>query len=250
MLNFVGLGHSHIVALAKGAYELAAKGDFEGHPLRASFRYLYDEAYMPAFVGDALNPTILAGLEAEAPQFLLLSMGGNEHNVLSMRQPSRRFDFILGSEPQAAVDPSAEIIPEAAVRATLAGYMAENMRVLSAVREAIGLPMILVEPPPPLPRAHVLAYPKEFFRTLIDQRGMSSDRLRRKVWRVQTAMMRADCERLGIRYVETPAELIGPDGLLAPALCGQDASHANQIYGEAMIKIAVRAMAPGLQGAA
>ena len=109
--------------------------------------------------------------------------------------------------------------------------------------------MILVEPPPPLPRAHVLAYPKEFFRTLVDQKGMSSDALRRKVWRVQAAMMRADCERLGVSYVETPADVIGPDGLLKRSLCGQDASHANEAYGEVMIELAARAATSILQGA-
>lgn len=248
-LKFIGLGHSHIVALAKGAYALQAKGEsIGGRHLRGQFRYLYDEAYVPAFSGEALNPAILAGLEAEAPHFLLFSVGGNEHNVLSMRQQSPRFDFILGAEPDAPVDPTAEIVPEAAIRATLADYMAKNMRVLNAVRAATTLPMILIEPPPPLPRAQVLAYPKEFFRSLVDQKGISSDTLRRKVWRVQTSMMRTDCDRLGVAYVETPLELIGPDGLLQMSLCGQDASHANEAYGETMVRLATNSMALMLEG--
>lgn len=251
ILKFVGIGHSHIVALAKGAYALEAKGvEVERRRLHGRFRYLYDGAYMPAFTGDALNPAILAGIEAQAPQFLLLSIGGNEHNVLSMRQPARRFDFILGAEPDAPVDPAAEIAPEAAIRATLADYMGENMRVLQAIRAASGLPMILVEPPPPLPRAQVLAYPKEFFRSQVDQKSMSPDALRRKVWRVQTAMMQATCAQLGVAYLATPPDMLGPDGLLKRAACGQDASHANDSYGEAMVALAARAILPAVQGAA
>lgn len=251
MLKFIGLGHSHIVALAKGAYELEARGEsVGGRDLHGRFRFLYDEAYVPAFSGQALNPAILAGLEAEAPHFLLLSIGGNEHNILSMRQPSRRFDFILGAEPEAPVDPTADIVPEAAIRATLADYMSKNMRVLTAVRAATSLPMVLIEPPPPLPRAQVLAYPKEFFRSLVDQKNMSSDALRRKVWRVQTAMMRVDCDRLGVTYVQTPTEMIGADGLLQRSLCGQDASHANDAYGEAMVRLAAHSTALKLEGIA
>jgi len=252
--SFVGLGHSHIVALAKGAYALEAKRtEIAGRAVCGRFRYLYDEAYMPPFAdaaGTALNPAIEAAVAEGAPQFILLSMGGNEHNIVSMRQPTPRFDFILSGAPDAPLDPTAEIIPEAAVRETLRDYMAESMRVLRAIRAASPLPMILVEPPPPLPRAQVLAYPKEFFRSQFDQRGMSSDALRRKVWRVQIEMMRQASDDLAIPYIETPAEAFGADGLLAPWACGQDASHANEAYGEIVIAAAVRRMAARMAGAA
>ena len=164
MLNFVGLGHSHIVALAKGAYALEAKGaEVGGRAICGRFRYLYDADFTPPFADEArtrLNPAIGAVLSDGAADFVLLSIGGNEHNVVSMRQPARRFDFILGETPDAPLDPKAEIVPEAAIRETLRDYMSENMRVLEAIRAASDLPMALVEPPPPLPRAHVLAYPK------------------------------------------------------------------------------------------
>lgn len=254
MANFTGLGHSHIVALAKGAYALEAKGtEIAGGAICGRFRYLYDEAYMPPFVdaaGTRLNPAIEKALDEGGAQFLLLSMGGNEHNVASMRQPAPRFDFILSGEPDAPLDPHAEIVPEAAIRETLRDYMSESMRVLRAIRAASPLPMVLVEPPPPLPRAQVLAYPREFFRSQFEQRGMSSDALRRKVWRVQTGMMRQASDDLAISYVETPETVFGGDGLLAPWACGQDASHANESYGEIMIAAAVRLMAAKTPGTA
>lgn len=251
MLNFVGLGHSHIVALAKGAYALEAKqADIAGHTIRGRFRYLYDAACTPAFLDAArtmLNPAIATALTEGAPRFVLLSIGGNEHNVTSMRQPARRFDFILSGETDAPLDPQAEIVPEAAIRETLRDYMNDNMQVAQAIRAASGLPMVLIEPPPPLPRAQVLAYPKEFFRSQLDQRSMSSDALRRKVWRVQVAMMRRAADELGLAYVETPPAMFGADGLLASAACGQDATHANDGYGEVMIEAAVRLMATQIE---
>ena len=254
MLNFIGIGHSHIVALAKGSYALEAKQEqIAGQTLHGRFHYLYDAAYMPAFLDPAqtaLNPAILGLLNTPGLDFVLLSMGGNEHNVLSMRQTTPRFDFVSRDEPEATVDPTAEIVPEAAIRETLANYMRENMRVLQAIRAASGLPMVLVEPPPPLPRAHVLAYPKEFFRTQLDQAGMSSDALRRKVWRVETRMLRAASVELGVAWLETPSDMFGADGLLKASACGQDASHANEAYGEVMIAAAARLMAGQIAGRA
>lgn len=246
MLNFIGLGHSHIVALAKGAYALAAPGArVDGRAINGRFAYLYDAAYTPAFADkgrNRLNPAIEAALRDGAPEFALLSIGGNEHNVVSMRQPARRFDFVLGEEPDGPLDPAAEILPEAAIRETLRDYMSENISVLQAIRAASGLPMVLVEPPPPLPRAQVLAYPKEFFRSQVDQRSMSPDNLRRKVWRVQVRIMRDLATELGVNYLPTPEGMIGPDGLLKSDACGQDATHANETYGAMMVELATRAL--------
>lgn len=253
-LDFIGIGHSHVVALAKGSYALEAKGEtVAGRTIRGRFHYLYDPQFMPAFT-DAeqtdLNPAILDLMATDGLAFILLSMGGNEHNVLSMRQTTPRFDFISSDEPDGPLDPKAEIVPEAAIRETLRDYMRENMQVLRALRAASPLPMALIEPPPPLPRAHVLAYPKEFFRSQFDQQGMSSDALRRKAWRVETRMLQAICGEIGVAYVPTTPELIGPDGLLKAEACGQDASHANEAYGEIMIAAAARLMMSQLAGSA
>ena len=83
MLNFVGLGHSHIVALAKGAYALEAKqADIAGHTIRGRFRYLYDAACTPAFLDAArtmLNPAIATALTEGAPRFLWDGSGDNPY---------------------------------------------------------------------------------------------------------------------------------------------------------------------------
>ncbi|MGH6813907.1 MAG: hypothetical protein ACREDM_16745 [Methylocella sp.] len=43
MLTFIGFGHSHIVAIAKGCYELQHIGrTFAGSPFVGHFYYLHD----------------------------------------------------------------------------------------------------------------------------------------------------------------------------------------------------------------
>jgi hypothetical protein len=242
---FVGLGHSHVVALAKGAYALQAQGAMvAGETFACRFHYLYDARYEPPFISEGgelrLNRSIGEALRENDPRFILTSIGGNEHNVLSIAQRDRRFDFILGEEPNLPVDDRAELLPEAAVRETLRDWMKDKTDVLTAIRAATGAPIVQIEPPPPLPRAQVLAYPKEFFRSLLDQRNMSSDTLRYKMWRVQSELLREICAEAGIVYVRNPPDVIDSDGMLLRHACGKDATHANDSYGEAIVARALR----------
>lgn len=248
VLKFVALGHSHVVALAKGAYALQAKGAlFAGRRSQGRFHYLYDKAFEPAFVQDQptakLNPAILQALNADAPQFVLASMGGNEHNVLAIVQLYQRYDFILGESPDLPLDDSVEILPEALVRETLREWMEDKIAVLRALRAATALPIVQIEPPPPLPRSQVMAHPKEFFKNAVDLRKLSPDILRHKMWRVQTALYREICAALDVLYIETPPDMIDPDGMLAQKAWGGDATHANDLFGEVMMSAALARVA-------
>ena len=244
MLNFVAFGHSHVVALARGAYALQEAGaTFQGEPVACAFNYLYDPAFEPPFVEGqpgVLNPAFAAALEQHAPRFLITSVGGNEHNALAMVRSDPPFDFILGESPDLPLDRAAEILPEAAVRETIRDWMEDKIAVLRALRAATSVPIAQIEPPPPLPREQVLAYPKEFFRSALNLRKMSPDVLRMKMWRLQTGLYREICARLGVTCVPTRPDLIGPDGMLARHAWGQDATHANTAYGEAMVGEALR----------
>lgn len=240
MLNFVALGHSHIVSLAKGAYALQAQGaGVAGSPAVGHFHYLYDESYLPDVQegpnGPILNRKIAAALEAGDPRFVLLSVGGNEHNVLSIAQPVSRYDFVLGEAPDLPVDEAAQLIPEMMMRETIREWMSKKIAVMKAIRRATSLPTIQVEPPPPVPREQVLAYPKEFFRKTVDLRKLSPDSLRYKMWRLQSDLYVEICAELDVAYVTTPPDLIGPGGMLPKMAWSQDATHANEHFGERMM---------------
>ncbi len=245
MLSFVGFGHSHIVALAKGCHALQQQGRlFGGFAIGGDFNYLYQPALVPA-VSDtpregSLNPEILARLARNDPRFILLSIGGNEHNVLSIVQLYRRYDFILGEEPDLPLEPGAEILPEAVIRETLREWMAEALNLLEALRRATKAPMAQIEPPPPLPTEQVMAHPQEFFDKAVEKSKLSSDCLRHKVWRVQAGIYRECCERIGVTYVPVPSELVDQRGTLVQAAWGRDATHANAWFGQRMIEEAMR----------
>ncbi len=237
MLNFVGVGHSHIVALARGSEALQAKHlDIAGERVAGQFHYLHDPRFVPPLSeGGEINANLRETLTESAPRFVLTALGGNEHNVLAISQFAPPFDFILGEAPDLPLARGRAILPEAALRETFRQLMAETFEVLRAIRAAVETPVVQVEPPPPTPRAQVLACPGEFFQTAISGDDVPPDLLRYKMWRVQCGLYREMCGKSGVTYVETPPAVVDSAGMMAEIALGTDATHANAIYGEAML---------------
>ncbi len=251
MTKILGLGHSHIVAIAKGCYELQDEGFcIAGAPILSRFIYLYEPELMPTLTeyneSARLNPRLCQIIEDERPDLVVLSVGGNEHIALSVTQPAERFDFILGAEPDLEVERGATLLPEAAIRETLREKMVPTLSVIEAIRDEIDRPLVCLEPPPPLPNSQILAFPQEFFRKSFDQRKLSSELFRYKMWRTQSALYREICARCDIMFAPAAPEFIEPPGVLARAAWGGDASHANALFGRRMIERAAELVASRL----
>jgi hypothetical protein len=236
MYKFVAFGHSHIVAFAKGAYEYEA-ADLPATAPRAygRFLYLYDPSYNPVLQGtpDALelHPRLTEQLADEACDFVLLVCGGNEHNVLGIVRNKRPFDFVLSSAPNLPLQPGYELVPEALIREVLKSYMAESLQTMRAFRAATQLPVMQLEPPPPLPNHRVLAYPREVMRASLLRKNIAPELIRHKLWRLESDIYRKFCDKTGIAYLPAPTSMIDANGMLAEAGWGSDATHANPRYG-------------------
>lgn len=244
-MKILGLGHSHIVAVAKGCYALQDRGvRVAGAALSSRFIYLYDPEVAPALVGEGvetrLNPRLVDILRQERPDCVLLSVHGNEHVALSIMRPRDPVDFILGESPDLPFEAGATPLTEAAVRETLREKMAETFRICDALRRVVTVPVFCLESPPPLPDARIVAYPGEFFKKAVDVARLSSETFRYKVWRVQSGLYREICVRHGMTFVPAPACFIVPPGVLAEEAWGADATHANPLFGEAMIDQTIR----------
>jgi hypothetical protein len=251
MAKILGLGHSHIVAIAKGCYELQHEGfKLGGAPLVSRFVYLYDPELTPTLgeenASSRLNPRLRGIIKEERPDGIVLSVGGNEHIALSVTQTNERFDFILGAEPELDLEPGAAVLPEAAVRETLREKMTPTLATIEAIRNETDAPIVCIEPPPPLPNSRVVQCPQEFFRRSFDPRRLSGDIFRYKMWRAQSALYREICMREQILFAAVPAEFISPSGMLAEFVWGADASHANALFGRRMIQAAVELFEPRL----
>jgi hypothetical protein len=246
-MKILGLGHSHIVAIAKGCYELQNRGvKVRGAPIASRFLYLFDPEVTPTLAsgdhetGARLNPRLAEILAGERPDLVLLSIGGNEHIALSVLRQHGRIDFILGEQPDLALDAGATMLTEAAIRETLREKMSESCAILVALRRATAAPLVCIEPPPPLPDAQILAYPKEFFRRVADPDRLSPEVFRYKMWRVQSGIYRALCAAQDICFASVDGRFIAPPGVLAREAWGADATHANSLFGEVMVEQAIR----------
>jgi hypothetical protein len=244
MYTFIAFGHSHIVAFAKGAYEYEASDlPAEAPRIRSGFVYLYDPAYNPVVTGapDApeLNPKLHEELAAAPWNFVVLVCGGNEHNVLGIVRNKRPFDFVLSSAPDLPLQRGYELVPEALMREVLKKHMAEPLQTMRAFRAATSLPVVQLEPPPPLPNHRVLAYPREFVRATLFRKNIAPEAVRHKLWRLESEIYRKFCEDIGIAYLRAPANMVDKNGMLAEAGWGADATHANPRYGLEAVKDAI-----------
>jgi hypothetical protein len=246
-MKIMGLGHSHIVAVAQGCYDLQHQGAaIGGVPFSSSFHYLLDPAVMPTLIEGGepqeINPRLAEIIEREGADVGLLSIHGNEHIALSIMQPPERIDFILGEESELPLAAGAAILPEAAIRETLRDKMAETIAILAALRRATSLPLYCLAPPPPLPDSQIKAYPKEFFRKAVDVGRLSPEVFRYKIWRVACRLYREACAARNIVFIDVPSAFLAPPGVLIADAWGADATHANPAFGKAMVEKAICAM--------
>lgn len=237
-ISFASFGQSHNVALASGYYEMQRLQEtgLGGARFEGVFHSIYDGPFAPPVTEEQLNPALVAFLARMRPNVILLSLSGNEHNILSIAQQERRFDFLLDETSQLDPDPRLEILPLAAIRETLREWMDFNhvRATARAFRATTGAPIYMIEPPPPLPAEHVRAHP-EIFEKALRKGKISSDNLRHKIWRAQSGLYQEICRESDIRFVPVPAQLVDENGTLVAAACGADATHANARFGRIMI---------------
>lgn len=237
-MNILVVGQSHVAAI-----RAAARDRRERDPDRPRTRVIHtlEPRYAPEIADDGFTPALSAALaeqiERHAP-LVASAMGGNFHNALALVAHPRPFDFHLSGElSPLPIDPAAEPVPEALVRAALEEGLARDRLRLRLLRESVG-PFVHLESPPPLrdDAAIALAADAYFRERGLGERGVAPAGLRRRMWRLNARLFRETVEALGCRYQPVPAEVQDADGFLRPEFAG-DATHGNAAFGEAMLRM-------------
>ncbi len=235
----LAVGQSHVAAI-----RAAAKTRRERNPEAPRTRVIHtlEERYHPEMEGDGpdtrFGPSLVAAIrdqiERHRPIFTSM-MGGNFHNALALVQHERPFDFHLSGGSPLPIDPAAEPVPEALVRAALEQGLARDRVRLRRLAE-FG-PFIHIESPPPVrDDAYIASQADAYFRELgVATRGVAPAGLRWRIWRLNSRIMREAVEVLGCRYLPVPTKLCDEDGFLQQRYAS-DATHGNEDYGEALIR--------------
>jgi hypothetical protein len=121
----------------------------------------------------------------------------------------------------------------------LKSFMAESLQTMQTFRAATHLPVMQLEPPPPLPNHRVLAYPREFVRATLLRKNIAPELIRHKLWRLESEIYCRFCDQFGIGSLRAQTSMIDKNGMLAEAGWGSDATHASPRYGLEAVKDAI-----------
>lgn len=234
------IGQSHVAAVRS-----AAKTRREADPDRLRTRVIHtvEPQYAPEVEGEgdearftpALVDTIRDQIDRHAP-LVASASGGNVHNGFALIRHPRPYDFLLSGEDGPPLDPDAEPVTEALVRAALESGLARDRIRLREIARLGGDVVQLESPPPQADGAAIAAQADAYFRNRgIAELGVAPAGLRYRIWRLHSRIVAGYCRDLGMRFLPVPPETQDEHGFLRPEFAG-DATHGNEAYGEAVIR--------------
>ena len=189
-------------------------------------------------IGDTPFEEFLAIARRLEPIDVVLSMiGGNQHAVFSTVQHPQRFDFYTPDMSLPAND--VEMVPYRLFEDVFDdGLRNGDGKSLTALRAATRAEIIHIIPPPPkADNGYIEGHHESLFaKKGIADRGVSSPELRLKFWLLQTKILKQLCSDLGIEVLMPPSETVDDKGYLLPTYYAADATHANHIYGELVLR--------------
>jgi len=234
------IGQSHVAAIRS-----AAKLRREADPDRPRTRVIHtlEPQYGPEIEveGDvqrfsvALSAAIRDQIDRHRP-IVASASGGNVHNGFALIRHPRPFDFLLSDEDGPPLDPEAEPISEALVRAVLEEALGRDLVRLREIKRLAGDFIQLQSPPPLADSTYIASAADAYFRDRgIASQGVASAGLRYKIWRLHSRIIAGYCSKLGARFLPAPREVCDDHGFLLNDFAG-DATHGNAAYGEAVIR--------------
>lgn len=252
MKSFILIGHSHTYALRAGLQELGVGDDkctytfvpkIEQEVLKADanadlvleIRNQVRDLCMAAL--DLPDGASLAEKIAADDVSVLLSLGGNEHNILGLIRTGKQCDFVLPSHPDLWLE-GATIIPLDAVYRQVARSLTYVQKIAFALSELFGGNVKVQAPPPPIgDNSYIFKNLDPYFKeTYGDKIAVNDPLFRYKIYYMREMIMREYCASLNVEYVDGPSEYCVSGKYLDPLAYGEDATHANNRYGVAALR--------------
>ena len=221
--RIVCIGHSHSEPVAASAAAQQAPVEV------LNFWHVKDAITVVAGL-PRLSEAVRARLVA--PVFSLV--GGAVHQDIGLVVHKRPFDFVLPWRPDLPLEPGAEIIPYAAIRAAMAARTAYFLAIMSEVRAATAGAVFHMESPPTYAGETLPDNDPAFAHFFGADARFSPPWLRYKLWRLHSALVAEHCMAAGIELIPHPPEATDAQGFLLPGYHGTPA-HANAAYGALLL---------------
>lgn len=169
---------------------------------------------------------------------LVVSMiGGNQHAVYSTIQHPQPFDF-FSPDVRAVQAGSPHFIPYRAIEHAFDhGLRAGDARSLEAIRSVTRARVVhVLSPPPKRNNDYIIQNHESVFAKDLLERGVSPPELRLKFWKMQARVLEQICGELAIDVMAPPPVTLEKSGFLHEDYYANDATHANWLYGERVIR--------------
>ena len=228
-------GHSHLCALVGNHY--AAVPALIEHPGHESLCVMggdwpRKESYWDALVARASGRRIA------------IIWGGNEHNSLYFFEAAVKFDFT--STYVKRLLSSLQIVAQGYVKKRMREFAIKDLeRLLGRIARASPERLLLVGTPPPkkdnlrlqelLPQEpHLVEWAQQIGG--VRNVSITDPFVRLKLWHVLQDLIAEAAMKNGAHFLPVPDELRDAEGFLKPEHWANDVTHANEAYGEIMLR--------------
>jgi hypothetical protein len=163
-------------------------------------------------------------------------IGGNAHNVFGLVYPQKPFDFYHPDYPDRPPARHIWIVPFEQVWDSVMRRATTRLKELRALVAACPGRVVQMGSPPPIPSQKWLTdnLAERMQTAGIRTYEVASPSVRYKLWRVNSAIFREECERLGVPFVPAPREACNAEGFLLRRYW-RDPTHANGHYGTLLV---------------
>ncbi|OKP70670.1 hypothetical protein BTE77_26345 [Ensifer adhaerens] len=248
----IHLGHSHLAAMVPYLWgrelENTNSNRVEHYVFDTSAHNIFavDESRFAYGVncgeGITLNPEIISMVERRiAPdrRVVYVSLfGGNSHNVLTLLQPARKFDFVVPWMPELPLREDYELIPHAAIREALLANTSIFLDDLRGLRNSVDQQVMHVISPPPIGNDEYLktVVANDPYFSALGSENVTPAVIRYKSWAMHTKLYSDLCEEIGVDVIMPPPEATIDGKWLAPDCYGADPTHGNVHYGGLILR--------------
>lgn len=202
--------------------------------------YRYSSIKNGKEIGDlSLDKVIDQVSELKKHDLVVSTIGGNQHQALSLVQHPIPFDICMPNATDTSIMATQSIIPYVQMWDVFErGLIAKDGTRLRQLREAANCTVVHLSPPPPKEdAAHILKrHESDFAKAGILIKGVSNAALRLKMWQLQIDVLKKLTKEWDIQLLPPPAQALDAQGFLATDYYADDATHGNAAYGALLIE--------------
>jgi hypothetical protein len=177
---------------------------------------------------------------------IIVSWAGNQHNSGFIFSDEESFDFVLNHKNHNPLVEGKTIIPKSVLVEHFKPTLGELAKVIEILKKGEPSKIILLETPRPkgdsdfiLPFIKSSQYFTDSAKKLgikVDLLAISTLSFRLKLWQLIQELLANVATDNGVEYVSIPVELQTADGGLKKEFWANDVTHANAVYGTAVIR--------------